>query len=445
MKKFINQWLILGLFAFSLMLTGCKSNSSSSSEDEWPVKFAVISDIHYYDPSLGTSGSAFEQYLLQDRKMLRESKAILTAAVNELKNSGVKFVLVPGDLTKDGEVLNHQKVASYFQQLEDAGIEVWVIPGNHDLNNSHALRYLDNSTEPVPSATPEDFISIYHQFGYDQALDRDPNSLSYLAEPAPNVWLIAIDSCRYEENQPGQDPITGGRIKPETLAWILDKVRQGREQGKIVIAMMHHGILEHFRGQATFDQTKDYVVQDYQTISKELSKAGLEVVFTGHFHATDITEQSWQEENQSYKLIDVETGSLVTYPVPIRYLTLDQNKTLSITTTRIAHIDYPLPANETFQQYAYDYVYNGLVGLSNYIFTTKYHLTPEQTNFLAPLTASAFIAHYQGDEHIDPTTNATLMSLVQSENPLTAGLGQELLSLWTDLYPADNVWTTTLD
>ena len=37
------------------------------------IQFAVFSDPHYYDSSLGTTGSAFEDYLMQDRKLLRES------------------------------------------------------------------------------------------------------------------------------------------------------------------------------------------------------------------------------------------------------------------------------------------------------------------------------------------------------------------------------------
>ena len=40
------------------------------------VKFAVISDLHYYDASLGTEGSAFEDYLMADRKMLIEAADI---------------------------------------------------------------------------------------------------------------------------------------------------------------------------------------------------------------------------------------------------------------------------------------------------------------------------------------------------------------------------------
>ena len=42
-------------------------------------KFLVISDPHYFDPELGTSGSAFEEYLEGDRKLIAESDAIMAS------------------------------------------------------------------------------------------------------------------------------------------------------------------------------------------------------------------------------------------------------------------------------------------------------------------------------------------------------------------------------
>ena len=37
------------------------------------TSFAVMSDIHYYDTSLGTSGSAFEECMNSDRKLVSGS------------------------------------------------------------------------------------------------------------------------------------------------------------------------------------------------------------------------------------------------------------------------------------------------------------------------------------------------------------------------------------
>ncbi|HEX9062991.1 MAG TPA: hypothetical protein VF941_22695, partial [Clostridia bacterium] len=58
-------------------------DSTSTNIAHYPdAKFAVISDLHYYDNSLGTSGPAFESYLSSDRKLLRDSADLLSLAVD---------------------------------------------------------------------------------------------------------------------------------------------------------------------------------------------------------------------------------------------------------------------------------------------------------------------------------------------------------------------------
>ena len=178
----------------------------------------MFSDPHFYDSALGTTGEAFEAYLNSDRKMLRESEAILNAAISGMKQDNIQFVLVSGDMTKDGELSGHTKIAAYLKDLEDSGIEVYVVPGNHDINNPDAVSYSGVTTAPVPKINPDDFVQIYGQFGFEQAIARDPNSLSYLVEPVAGLYILAMDSCRYRENV--DTPIVGGRFSPETLDWI---------------------------------------------------------------------------------------------------------------------------------------------------------------------------------------------------------------------------------
>jgi hypothetical protein len=47
----------------------------------------VFSDPHYFDPSLGTTGAAFDAYLASDRKLIAESDAIMRAMVAWLEDS----------------------------------------------------------------------------------------------------------------------------------------------------------------------------------------------------------------------------------------------------------------------------------------------------------------------------------------------------------------------
>ena len=82
-------------------LAACGSSDSSATATT--ARFAVFSDPHLYDATnLGSSGTALEAYLASDRKMLVQSEEILDAALADLKGEGLDFVLVSGDLTKDG-------------------------------------------------------------------------------------------------------------------------------------------------------------------------------------------------------------------------------------------------------------------------------------------------------------------------------------------------------
>jgi hypothetical protein len=397
------------------------------------ASIAVIADPHFYDSDLGTSGAAFEAYLAQDRKMLRESEAILKSALRMIRAKRPDLVLISGDLTKDGERTSHEKFAAYLARLEAAGIQVLVCPGNHDINNPHAVAFDGESTTPVPTVTPAEFADIYDDYGYGEALERDPASLSYLAEPVEGLWVLSLDVAKYENNFADDYPETGGALRPETLSWVLEKLAEARTMGKQVIALQHHGITEHYTGQAF--AFGDYVIDDWENLSQTLANAGLKMVFTGHYHANDITETVSEEGLPT--LYDIETGSLVTYPAPIRFLTLSEDGA-AIHTERVTRIPRSYTGGRPFPEYAYDFLYQGLLGIAQYTLQTQYGLPETQAAFLAPYVADAFAAHYAGDESPDAGTLAFIQGLLADPDETTQFLGGTLYLLWSDLAPADS-------
>ncbi|NWG13904.1 MAG: metallophosphoesterase [Acidobacteria bacterium] len=184
------------------------------------VRFAVLSDPHLMDPALWGEGAAIEAYLREDRKLLRESSDILEEAVHLLKELPADLVLVPGDLTKDGERSSHLLMAERLRAIEAAGKKVFVICGNHDVLNREAFRYDGEARIPVDSVSPEEFAEIFAEFGYGEALNRDPASLSYVAEPLPGLQILALDGCLYREKPIDGHSPAGGRFSEATLHWI---------------------------------------------------------------------------------------------------------------------------------------------------------------------------------------------------------------------------------
>ena len=178
------------------------------------VNFAVMTDLHTYNPDLGTDGKAFENYVAGDYKLTKESAEILQTAIGQINSENVSFVLVPGDLTDHGDRASHELVAQYLKQLKSNGKKVYVIPGNHDIENPNAVRYSGNSALRIRNITAEEFAQIYADFGYKDALYRDPASLSYVAEPRKGIWLLALDSCRYRGKVGEEETLISGRFSP---------------------------------------------------------------------------------------------------------------------------------------------------------------------------------------------------------------------------------------
>ncbi|MFB0919718.1 MAG: metallophosphoesterase [Oscillospiraceae bacterium] len=351
------------------------------------TSFAVMSDMHYYDTSLGTSGAAFEECMQSDRKLLEQSAELMAKAVDNILASNVKFVLVSGDLTKDGERVNHEQVAKQLQRLVDAGIKVYTVPGNHDVNNPGAVKYVGDGTEPVENITEEDFAEIYKNCGYGDAIMRDPSSLSYVAEAQDGLWIVALDTCESENNTPDKEEIWAGELDQTQIDWVQDVLTQAQEQGKAVILLEHHGVVEHWKGQSKLHP--DYLLSDYKYNGKFYSSYGVRLAFTGHYHAQDI---SYENNGDDGFIYDTETGSLSTPPCSFRYCTIKDN---SITMKSTYLID---GYSAEFKTEALDFVKKTIYNEA-YKTLKKYHVSDADTNYLANVIASAYVEHYNGNEN----------------------------------------------
>jgi len=421
-RSFMKTSVVLGA-GLSLGVTGCGGDSDSQTS----TKFAVLSDPHVYDTSLGDYGTAFDTYLSSDRKMLVESVEILESMVASfLATDNLEFVIIPGDLTKDGEKVCHEKAASILQPLPDNGISVYVVPGNHDINNPHAVSFSGATTTPVDSVTLDEFADIYADFGYGSAIYRDSNSLSYVAKVADKTWLFAIDSCKYNDNVTSPD--TSGAISDETMDWILSKLAIAKNAGVTVFGMMHHAAIPHFAAQTTF--FAEYIVDDHAVVGEAFADAGLNMLFTGHFHAQDIVKADYT----SSTLYEVETGSGVTSPSPYRIIDLNiKNKTFNIESFAV----HSIPSNSTFDTYKENFVNTGMLEL----YTT---MLPQMgiSVAIAPAAAEIHVAHYKGDEQgyasLSATSAAIIGSLLTSTDPTTLQLGYALADFAADNSLPDN-------
>jgi 3',5'-cyclic AMP phosphodiesterase CpdA len=391
-------------------------------------KIAVLSDLHYMDPSLlKADGSAFQLYLMQDPKLLAESGAILRSILHNLLIEKPDLVLISGDLTKDGELISHKSLLKQLQVLELNHIKVLVVPGNHDINNPDAKLFNGDNTRSVATITPDNFKSLYADYGYKTAIAKDPNSLSYVSEPFKDLRILALDANEYYNNTPLYC-VVAGNIKDATMQWAKKQLADAKAKGKTVIGMMHHGIIEHFMGESVI--FPDYLVDNWGVKADELMKAGLKVIFTGHFHANDATQRTLG----NLSLVDIETGSPVIYASPYRIINLVNNK-LYIKTDHVERIFYPGLNGVPFPDYEKAFSLNGFEIQAKYMLMSPPYNVPEDVaTQISPVFAEAMMAHFAGDETLSAETNAE----IQAISDISPDLANIIYGLYTDLPPRDN-------
>ena len=405
-----------------------KSENDNFCFNSKTVKIAVLSDLHYMDPSLlKKDGSAFQMYLLQDPKLLAESGAILQQIIHKLVIEKPDLVLISGDLTKDGELISHKSLLKQLQILGSNHIKVLVVPGNHDINNPDAKLFNGDNATSVATITPDNFKLLYADYGYKTAIARDPNSLSYVSEPVKDLRILALDANEYYNNSPVYC-VVAGNIKDATMAWAKKQLADAKAKGKTIIGMMHHGIVEHFMGESAI--FPDYLVDNWGAKADELMQAGLKVIFTGHFHANDATMRTLG----NLSLVDVETGSPVIYDSPFRIINLTNNK-LYINTEHIERIIYPGLNGISFHDYEKDFSLKGFEFQAKYMLMNPPYNVPEDiASQIAPVFADGMLAHFGGDETISAETGAR----IQAISEISPDLANIIYGLYTDLPPADN-------
>ena len=257
---------------------------------------------------------------------------------------------------------------------------------------------------------------------------RDDDSLSYVAEPVEGLWLLCLDSCRYRENVPGKEEIVSGKLSQKTVDWIAHVLQTSISRNKAVMAVMHHGVVEHWKGQSKLHP--DYLLNDYAKFGEFLASYSVRLIFSGHYHAQDIVRGQFGDRF----IYDIETGSLVTAPCPIRYLTI-KNNVLNIWTNTIVDKIHP---GTDFAEKAHAFVKKTVMheALGT---LKKYKVRDKDAGHIANAVGDAFSAHYSGDEN-----PALRPSFDKSELGIWGRFiyGQfkyVLDGLWKDLPPADNV------
>ena len=354
-------------------------------------RIMVISDPHVYPQSEIDKQANFDQYMKTQRKMLEHSEPLWHALLDTALKYKPDLVLIPGDLTKDGEAASHDTVAAGIHRLEAAGIPVLVIPGNHDIPASNDW-------------------TTHYSGTFNKATSTDAGSYSFAAEPLPGVTVLGID---------GSDgKASVGKLSASTLAWVEAQAKAAKAKGNMVIAMTHWQILEHFDGLASIEPASRFEKPD--ELRDLLMHNGVHLVLTGHFHVSGITTFRDTTGLTQDSLVEITTGSPITYPCPYRWMTLAKDrKSIEVTTEYI----------------------NSLPGVADDLNTYSREWMREHTANLIPSLAHRFWGKIldQWDEKVAPMVGSAMAAMFKMALPQTDAEQAEVTSTYIS-DPAINLY-----
>lgn len=217
---------LAALLCLALLLCACGTSDDVPPPAPLPaaegLRIAAASDLHF-DPDntnkkAGLGAVAYNPELID---------ALLCDAAEQV----AELLLLTGDLVNLGKREHHEALAEKLRAAEACGMEVFVLPGNHDL-------------APV---SQREFAAIYDDFGYEDACSRDRASLSYCVM-RDDLCLLMMDTAGYDHSAidlPDAPYRTDDEafLSERTLRWAEQMLAEAKEKKLPVLCAGHYNIL----------------------------------------------------------------------------------------------------------------------------------------------------------------------------------------------------------
>lgn len=359
-----------------------------------PPRVILATDLHYQSRLADDGGEAFKLFVERsDGKVIAYLPELLEAFMDEVIEERPSALVLSGDITMNGEKMNHEELSVRLQKVQDAGIPVLVIPGNHDINNHNAAVYYGAEKTSAPSIDGSQFYDIYHEYGYDQALSRDSDSLSYVYKLDEKNWLLMLDSCQYVP-----DNKVEGRIKDSTMVWMDEQLQKAKEEGVFVLPIAHHNLLAQSRmytTQCAMDNNNDVI--------ELLQKYKLPLFLSGHLHVQRIRKHKAEPgvPDNDYGIQEIITDALSIPPCQYGQLNWEEDGSISYKTRSV---DVSAWARKTgnenpelldFENWSYEYIQKLIIGQIRGVVK---NLGDDVEHSMAATYAGVYIDYYAGRE-----------------------------------------------
>lgn len=424
MRHVINFLIFVGLLEFNIMhyvlrlfisvfLGGIMVLGNAQTQ------IAFISDAHIQN--VDGHPERVRSMEVQSTRLFNENYYAFLAALDDVARRNIRWVVLPGDLTDDGQFFNQQKIKELLNSYAAAkGMRFFVTTGNHDpalplgmrQKNVHFLS-ADGSrvTREDSCAGYVSQMECYADFGffprkddcywespftsytYDKYSYEDAcresvlgkrtytlcdsltaTDASYLVEPVDGLWLLAIDGGVYlpKEMKEGKWTYQGSsagynlvlKHKPFLLPWVRKVVEEARKRHKTLVAFSHYPLVDFNDGVSESvrrmwgNRRFDLHRVPEAEVSEAFLQAGLRLHFAGHMHVNDTG--IWEGEDGKH-LYNIQVPSIATYVPAYKILTIESDEVFRVETVTL---DTVPGFDSLFPLYRAEYLSDSLRGHS---------------------------------------------------------------------------------
>lgn len=359
------------------------------------TQIAFISDAHIQDVDGHAERVRSMEAQVQSTRLFNENYYALLAALDDVARRDIRWVVLPGDLTDDGQFFNQQRIKELLNSYAAGkGMRFFVTTGNHDpalplglaKKNTHFLA-ADGSrvTREDSCAGYVSQMQCYADFGFfprkddrywespftsytydkyaykeacrESVLDKRTYVLcdsltatdaSYLVEPVDGLWLLAIDGGVYlpKEMKEGKWTYQGSsagynlvlKHKPFLLPWVRKVVEEAQKRHKTLVAFSHYPLVDFNDGVSEYvrriwgDRRFDLHRVPEAEVSEAFLQAGLRLHFAGHMHVNDTG--IW-EGKEGKHLYNIQVPSIATYVPAYKILTIESDEVFRVETVTL--------------------------------------------------------------------------------------------------------------
>ncbi|MGN1294810.1 MAG: metallophosphoesterase family protein [Bacilli bacterium] len=324
--KKLSLFFIINLFL--IPFSSCSSKNGTS--------FIVISDTHYLskeymnDPTRDYD----EEPIATDGKTMQYNQVLFDKLLEKVIEDKPTYFIVTGDISYNGDYKSHLEITQKLKEVKEEGIMPLVIPGNHDTEIENPRSYSTKDYPVVKNTTIQEFVSLYQEFGYKDAIYRDDNSLSYIIETKNDEWLFMLDTTASRYNYEFSENFVYGKIF--SLPWLEDKFLEAKEKGKKIITFSHHSIVSHNELYNT-----NFLIANYEKAQELFNKYNVKVNFSGHLHIQHIAQEKG--------IYDICSSSLLDYGNRYGKVTISHDKLSYKSHT----IDFKMEDDSSFSEYSF--------------------------------------------------------------------------------------------